>query len=139
MMKRTYQIGTVAILTLGVLAFQNCGKATMSTPRLKPPFSKVTSSDIDNHYRDLRLMTSQNVMCSTDADCTAIGLGVRECGGPTEYAVTSQSADMNQIDKLNQELIEMQTIYYGNAGMVGTCDFKEAPDVACVAKVCVAR
>jgi len=138
-MKRVYQIGTAVLVAVGVLAFQNCGQSLPATDSSPANFAKLTANDIEARYDDIKEIASENVTCSSDDDCVAIGVGGRNCGLPSEYVVTSKNNNLYGIEKLNEELTNLETQYMAENDVVAVCGASDAPAVACVANSCVAK
>ena len=138
-MKRVYQIGTAVLMALGILAFQNCGQSRPAVEGSPANFAKVSSDDIESRYDDIKEIASQNVSCSSDDDCIAVGVGGRNCGLPSEYVVTSKDNNLYGIEKLNEELASLETQYMAENDLVAACGAQEPPAVACVSNQCALR
>ncbi len=83
------------------------------------------------------LMTEHKVACKAALDCEALPLGVKACGGPTEFIVMSKGtkAKMQEaLTDLTKTINEMDAA--ANQGMMGTCQALEKPEVACSSGKC---
>jgi hypothetical protein len=138
-MKRTYQIGTAVIFTLGLLAFQNCGQSIRSAQSASSPQGKLSASDIEARYQDIRDAATNQNSCASDSDCEAIGVGGHNCGLPSEFVVTSKNADLVTIDRMNAELKSAEVQFMAANDLVAQCGGKDAPSVACVSNRCIAQ
>ncbi len=119
--------------TFGVLSSSSVEAADPGgTP---PPRRKVTR---EAYRAELdALMTEHKVACKISLDCEALPLGVKACGGPTEFIVLSKGTKAKMQDALTdltKTINEMDTA--ANQGMMGTCQALEKPEVACSSGSC---
>lgn len=135
---KAYQIGTLSILALAmVLCFQNCGSNGM-TPAISEPNSK---SSLTKEVQDLRVLidslNDEDLSCSLDSDCKALPVGLRACGGPTEFIVGSilnaRHSEVLAISELHRQKTK-ELLQATNA--VSTCIMLLAPAVHCVQNTC---
>lgn len=86
------------------------------------------------------LMNENKVACKVAQDCEAHALGVKPCGGPTEYLIMSKGTRTKISDALTdltKTINEMDTV--SNEGTVGTCVALQKPEVDCHAGTCAKK
>lgn len=80
---------------------------------------------------------TQDLSCSTDDDCAAIGLGHKPCGGYNDYKVYSRShVDASQVKMLAQSYYQTTRELNTLVGTISTCEMLSEPSVQCVVEVC---
>lgn len=130
---RVFQIGTVfTLIAIGLLAFQNCAKKNFAAESS----IGALEDEITNLKSSIHSL-NQELNCSQDEDCQALGLGSRPCGGPADFiAVSTMNTNYDQILTLADELEEKSRIKNIQQGLAGTCDMIVPPDIRCVSNVC---
>jgi hypothetical protein len=133
---RLYQIGALIAAGIALLVvFQNCGRSGV--------YSSQTPAGVSQDKADmtqlLQGVNNRNLSCQSDADCEALAVGVKACGGPTSYIVASKlNPDLDQV-KAIITAITTQAIQDNVAGnAVSTCEFLMEPSVSCVNNACAA-
>lgn len=143
-MKRSYQIVAVAAvlaITL-VFVFQNCGQAgglrsAGTATSGDGGDNKVTADEISSLYAEIEEIVQRDLRCSTDADCEAVGLGAKACGGPTKFIIVSTlNAELEHIDALVSELEQKQAAYNQASGAMSTCEAEVARQPTCQQNIC---
>ncbi len=135
---RAYQVGTIAVLALGmVLGFQNCGGSGMSALAAAPK----TSNSVQKELQDLRGLIDDlneaDLSCAQDSDCSALGVGLRACGGPEAYIVTSAlNPQHDQLMGVVSLLQQKAREYMAQSNMAGICLAILPPQVHCLQNVC---
>lgn len=77
--------------------------------------------------------------CETEADCDAVPLGAKACGGPWSYIVAStQSETYSDVVALSEELERIERLHGELADLTSDCAYVVAPDVSCEEGVCLA-
>jgi len=77
--------------------------------------------------------------CRNLVNCRIVGLGVRPCGGPEEYAAYSiWDTDREHIGNLVFEYNLLREDLMRDRDMVGTCEQLLQPNVDCIHDRCVA-
>lgn len=129
------QIKALALaLLLSTLSFSVQSFAFDSRTKPKRPQTRAAyRAELD------ALMKEHKVACKISLDCEALPLGVKACGGPTEFIVISKATKMKMQDALNdltKTINEMDTA--ANEGKMGTCEALEKPEVQCKSGTCAA-
>ena len=85
------------------------------------------------------ITTAANDTCDVVADCAAIGVGARACGGPATYLVYSRTtSDVLALTRAVAAYNRARAEALRREGAMGTCDVIPAPRLACIARRCVA-
>lgn len=75
---------------------------------------------------------TSTVPCETEADCAAVPLGAKACGGPHSYAIASkQSETYSDLVALSEELERIERIYNLVAEISSDCAHEVEPEVTC--------
>lgn len=78
--------------------------------------------------------------CTSDAQCRALPLGARACGGPDRYQAystqVSDTADLERLSAEHQRLSEQRNKIEGTMGM---CSVLPTPAARCESLSCVLR
>lgn len=78
--------------------------------------------------------------CAVASDCAVMGIGARACGGPADYLVYSRIAsDVPALTRAVTDYNAAQAATLRRRRVRSTCEVVPAPDVACVARRCVAE
>lgn len=141
MPEKMSQIGTLTIAVgFLLLTFQNCGSSDEAELRSAGGGSASTETQIQKRYDELRDLSANDLNCASVADCEAIPLGAKACGGPADYLVASvKNAHYEEILDLAEELAEIQSKYLVDNQVIGTCDYRMPPDLECAASKCQAK
>lgn len=76
--------------------------------------------------------------CLSDADCAALAIGAKPCGGPWEYwAYSKVSSDEATLFEVAGDLKRVERAYNEAKGIGSDCAFVEEPNVVCEATACV--
>lgn len=132
-------LGILSLVSVAVV-FQNCGA-------YRPEEINQTSSKSESEAQNLEELASEigakaSVVCQSAADCKAVGIGQRLCGGPDEALVYSNKGEdeeelLGLVDAYN-DLAKEQARSAASAGNVGICVVAEIPQsFQCVQNVCV--
>lgn len=132
------RIGTISILSLTLFAFQNCGSTSgLSSSSTSPPSNKVDEVAIQQSVDLLKSLVSQDLSCSQDSDCLAIGIGHKSCGGFTGHVIASRlNPSIDQISSLADEITRAARAANESSGAYSTCDVYEVPSASCVSNSC---
>lgn len=85
------------------------------------------------------ITTAAKDACEVVADCAAIGVGGRACGGPATYLVYSRTtSDVPALTAAVAAYNRARAEALRREGAMGTCDMIPAPHLACIARRCVA-
>lgn len=142
MMKRILPILILVLAGGGFFAYQNCGKSQVILPvdPTKPATEEAASAaeTLEDRYEELEALANQDLACNQDADCVAVGIGARACGGPEKYIVTSKSNDLALLEELNNALVELEKRRFAEEQIMGICMVAPEPSVQCVESACQA-
>lgn len=86
------------------------------------------------------LISENGVPCKVAADCDAVPLGVKACGGPLEFLILSKATKSKISDgltDLTKTINEMDTLANAQSGAMGTCQAMIKPELTCSAGNCV--
>lgn len=133
MLDKAYQIGTwTMIVGLLLVGFQNCGQTEAGAADKAAASASVSQSEVQRRYQELRDLAAKDLRCSTAADCEAIALGDKACGGPTGYLVSSVlNESYDDIVRLAGELTEVERRFNFENQLASTCSFEMPPEVIC--------
>ena len=96
-----------------------------------------TYAVITGMKRIVQYVANTDLSCATGADCIALPIGSRACGGPSSFIVTS--AENRSLEVLTQS-IELVTKAERDAnlkfGMMSVCSFEMPPDLGCSNNLC---
>lgn len=127
-------IAAALALLLSTFGFTTQGFAFDSRTKAKRPQTRAAyRAELDAQLKE------HKIACKISLDCEALPLGVKTCGGPTEFIVLSKATKMKMQDALNdltKTINEMDTI--ANEGKMGTCETIEKPEVQCKSGSCAA-
>lgn len=134
----------VALGALAFGAFQNCAPAGGGAAQHGSSVAQVTSgievsSNIDtaNLQTQLQSLIQSDLSCQSDADCSALPVGAKSCGGPERYEIVSNNnAAMNQIKYIAAEITASQEAAQQSTGSVSTCSIVAEPTASCVNNAC---
>lgn len=86
-----------------------------------------------------RLLNENKVACKVSLDCEALPLGVKPCGGPTEFVLATKATKKkisDAITDLTKTINEMDQTMNSEQGLMGTCEVLTEPKLACVSGSC---
>jgi hypothetical protein len=76
--------------------------------------------------------------CNGSSECRFRALGVKACGGPTEYVVYSTNLDTAQLIRMISEYNAAEQVYNRKWGIVSSCSAPPPPhSVRCVNNICI--
>lgn len=85
-------------------------------------------------------LSPSDLSCRKDADCAAVGVGARACGGPQAYLVYSKrSKRRDKIVAEAQASVKEAKEKLEKEGGFGACVVAPEPVVACVKGVCAKK
>lgn len=136
---RAYQIGTLIILSLGmVTAFQNCGQSGMQSSKILP--SGESEKSLQSMRTLIDNLNQEDLTCAQDSDCEALPVGERGCGGPETYIVVSklgsQYSQLISLVDLYKDKVHAQLL--SETDRVSTCLAVLPPEARCVSNSCAA-
>jgi hypothetical protein len=113
------------------------------TPQVRLPARTGPASNqewdksiVDQLYRDARRLANAEG-CSSAGACRTAPIGVKACGGPQGYIVYCATAtDSVALFRKLDELARAERAYNERYGIMSTCEFRIAPDVALVGQTC---
>ncbi len=114
--------------------FQNCAPAPEIARDERP--IKDLEVAIEKTETDLESLAESNRSCTTEANCIAVAVGFKGCGGPRGYTFTSTNNDMAAIEALSQSLHSLERDHWSRSGQASTCDLALAPALICQAGTC---
>jgi hypothetical protein len=126
-----------------VFSYQNCGmqpEESPSAPRSSTDSGgdnstntkKVSDEEIKALYQSIDNMAALDLSCQSDADCTALALGSRACGGPKRFAIVSKrNAGYNSIVSAASNLQVKERQYNQQEQVISICSLVEAPPFKC--------
>lgn len=127
-MRKAFCLLTASLLQVGcaedgsVLQLQTTDRATL-----------------DRMYQEIFTMV-QDRSCRHSAECAAIALGSKPCGGPWRYLVYSNSTvDKAELEARAEDLATYQAKYNEEHHIVSDCALATSADPACADGVCVDR
>lgn len=135
----------LVVFSGSLFAFQNCaGPISGSSESVSTAAqtggagaSTVSKNDLDSELAQIELLNSQDLSCSGVSDCVAVSLGMKACGGPQMYLVSSiNNRNAAQIKNLIATYTQNQIAYDKQNGAVSTCELTEPPSPLCVASAC---
>lgn len=136
---RAYQIGTLVILSFIMVAgFQNCGSSAMTAAASQGPApQRSVEKDLQNMRSLIDNLSQEDLSCVDDADCEAMPIGWRACGGPSTYIVASRAAaQYDQLVSLADLYKQKVQAQLAAENAVGTCIAVLPPEVHCVQNSC---
>ncbi len=136
-MKQSSRHPITLFLALIVIALPTLGHGFGATP---PPKKKQTRGAYRGELD--RLLGENKVACKISLDCEALPLGVKPCGGPSEYIFVSKGTKKKiseAITDLTKTINEMDQTSNSEQGLMGTCEVTVEPKVACVSGSCQAE
>jgi len=79
-------------------------------------------------------------LCTSDAQCRALPLGARACGGPDRYqAYSTQVSDRADLERLSAEHQRLSAQRNELEGTMGICSVLPVPAARCESLSCVVR
>jgi len=140
-MKKSYLAAATIVLVIAlVIVFQNCGRSgglRSATSVEGENKGKVTAAEISSLYAEIEELSQVNLACTTEADCEAIGLGAKACGGPTKYIVVSTlNPELPQVDALVTELDQKERAFNSEHGLMSTCEALTERMPVCQQNIC---
>ncbi len=137
-MSKLSQIGTLTILTgLLLVGFQNCGSSEMSAQNKAASNSGVTAGELEKRYKEIQELIAADQSCAADADCAVLAVGIRHCGGPSGFMITSNfNSHLPSIQSLLQQYEARESQYYAENEFVGSCVYLLPPQVSCQLSLC---
>ena len=80
---------------------------------------------------------SQNIWCESPADCEALAVGDKPCGGPGKYIVSSKkNSNATELKDVIQRYTDLDRKLNASNGSAGTCDIILEPTVDCIENTC---
>ena len=121
-----------------------CKGQDHGTPNL---LNKVSSAPVSEAKEDVLLATElraeiddmiEDRACDTDAQCHAIGLGSRACGGFDQFDIySSKNLDPNMVEEKAKAYFKATKIENEETGMASICSIEIEPKTKCLANQCV--
>ncbi|CCQ11340.1 hypothetical protein PALB_22310 [Pseudoalteromonas luteoviolacea B = ATCC 29581] len=94
------------------------------------------NTDVDDLYQQLNALT-ENKQCNESAQCKALPVGKRACGGPSSYVVFStNSVDQNDVESLTAKITAMESQINALEGRMSICEHVNEPLVQCSMQQC---
>lgn len=123
---------TVRMIALLMPAALTVSAAACKPTRMAPPADSTGAIGTDELRRLEReaaaLATASG--CERSGDCRTAPVGVRPCGGPRSYLVyCARSTDSTALFRKLDELARAERAHNEREGLMGTCEFREAPVV----------
>ena len=79
-------------------------------------------------------------LCTSDAQCRALPMGARSCGGPDRYqAYSTQVSNSADLERLSAEHQRLSAQRNELEGTMGICSILPAPAMRCESLSCVVR
>lgn len=88
-------------------------------------------NEVYNQIEDLVILS-----CTSSGQCIATPMGVKPCGGPTQYIVHSTETDQTQLDALISSYNQLNEQYNKVAQIGSDCSIENPPATACISRVC---
>jgi hypothetical protein len=99
---------------------------------------QAAESDLADARANVRELAEANQDCTEKADCAALPVGQKPCGGPWEYLAYSKNADgAEELVEAASELEKQERAYNVEFEIVSDCLFVVEPATDCVADKCV--
>lgn len=120
------------------LSFQNCAPNTTGNKSNGSDSSYL--SNLENKIAvqndALLKLSTANLSCTENADCTTVEVGRKACGGPRGYYVVSKNNDLVRLQAMSVELMSLEEEYLIKKNYVSTCEAITAPATACISNSC---
>lgn len=102
-----------------------------SRNRLPPLDLKILGEIITN--------INENIACDVMADCKALAVGNKACGGPKYFIVAStKNPKFNELQTAVHQYTDLDVDANSTNGSVSTCSIEVEPKVDCINKKCSA-
>ena len=76
--------------------------------------------------------------CESGDQCIATALGVKPCGGLTQFIIHSSDTDQEKLDALIDQYNELNKEYNETSGVGSDCAVVTAPEIDCISGNCKA-
>ena len=100
---------------------------------------KIAFGEIGGMKKIVQHVANSNLACATGADCIALPMGSRACGGPTSFVVTS--AENPSLEALTQSIdvvTQAERDLNKKFGMMSICSVEMPPALGCSNNLCEA-
>ncbi|WP_421763524.1 hypothetical protein [Ekhidna sp.] len=74
--------------------------------------------------------------CTSSSQCIASPLGVKPCGGPSQYIVHSTATDQVRLNALINTYNKLNEQYNTVSGIGSDCSVENPPAVSCISGAC---
>ncbi len=119
----------IILLSLALQSFQ-CSKSDDKNPNDITPEQLLTKKlEITNYINGFS--------CSEQVGCSSIAFGEKACGGPKEYLLFSNAANLPQLQQMVTDYNNLEKQYNNQINAISDCMFLQPPTtVGCVNGVC---
>lgn len=134
------RLATLVGATLAAAALASCAQPAPPAPApasaAPPPAASASAPDSQRLADDLRALVGA-AACNADADCRAVAVGAKACGGPTGYlAWSTTQTDAQQLADLVRRQAEAARRENAARRQMSTCSFEANPGATCVQGHC---
>ncbi|HXH30373.1 MAG TPA: hypothetical protein VNJ01_06150 [Bacteriovoracaceae bacterium] len=92
---------------------------------------------IDQLFSTTKGLSASDLSCSKTTDCTAMELGSKACGGPSDFVVASKkNKNLEEVSYLAQRTVDRENDYNVSYNVISDCMLRLPPEVSCQANVC---
>lgn len=100
-------------------------------------FAALPENPATHVIKAAQVLTQQNLSCATVADCTAVAVGARACGGPRGYLVMSKlNVKRDQVNMLASLSTKLEHEYNMENSVMSICVLASYPELTCEANKC---
>lgn len=121
------------------VVFQNCGTSdqAFAPSGQEGGQKKAMVENLQRLRLEIDSLIAQDLTCESVADCRAVPVGAKACGGPKAYLVASvRNAAFEALQSKSQEHQEMEKLYNEQNQMMSDCSVVTEPEMQCVDSRC---
>lgn len=108
----------------------------MQTIAPSPSLNEKMEIQIEERNEEIKQLAKENLSCKSENDCVALATGIKACGGPREYIVTSAHNDIALLKDLIEDVTALEREYAIATDQISTCDFVMPPQLKCKVDIC---